>query len=475
MGRAIYKDLIGKDTDYIIMYHQPTINELIQNLIDMGELKISVVYDYDDLLMVANQCLIEYINSLSLVNDDDYRELTPGKVKLCVKKRIIPCIKKDNPNGLCLPKNTHEITRLGEANLVEYNVSIDYPTDMDMRVMRDEIDSVLDTLTTREARVLRLRYGLEDGRERTLEEVAKEFGVIRERIRQIEAKALRKMRHPSRAKRIRDFLGILEDSYYPLMVDPEEYAKKQKAKEHRYEHGSNVKPRTEYSVTKETVTVTTITKTERTVERYTINGFYDDDCNNDKLIDYINKQREQDGDVLIQKKNIMTMYSNVTESTELRKKFCEHHPCAKLISSMINNDELYDAIVNKTLDTNMFTEKLTSLEFRDARRGAKSWADVLINRRENYVFGSKAIAERYDALIDDLIHFRVGFLMINDLFASLIPDCQLKLSIVNQAVILRQPYVIQRPKNINLDFDDDVAGSVESDDGTYKYYLCGVY
>ncbi len=73
-------------------------------------------------------------------------------------------------------------------------------------LLKEQLGEVLSTLTTREEKVLRLRFGLEDGRPRTLEEVGKEFDVTRERIRQIEAKALRKLRHPSRSKKLKDFL-----------------------------------------------------------------------------------------------------------------------------------------------------------------------------------------------------------------------------------------------------------------------------
>ena len=73
-------------------------------------------------------------------------------------------------------------------------------------LLREQLSGVLSTLTPREEKVLRLRFGLEDGRSRTLEEVGKEFNVTRERIRQIEAKALRKLRHPSRSKKLKDFL-----------------------------------------------------------------------------------------------------------------------------------------------------------------------------------------------------------------------------------------------------------------------------
>jgi RNA polymerase sigma factor, sigma-70 family len=73
-------------------------------------------------------------------------------------------------------------------------------------LLKEQLEEVLDTLTAREEKVLRLRFGLDDGRARTLEEVGQNFGVTRERIRQIEAKALRKLRHPSRSRKLKDFL-----------------------------------------------------------------------------------------------------------------------------------------------------------------------------------------------------------------------------------------------------------------------------
>ena len=74
-------------------------------------------------------------------------------------------------------------------------------------MLREQLEEVMNTLTPREAKVLKLRFGLEDGKSRTLEEVGKEFNVTRERIRKIEAKALRKLRHPSRSKKLRDYMG----------------------------------------------------------------------------------------------------------------------------------------------------------------------------------------------------------------------------------------------------------------------------
>jgi RNA polymerase primary sigma factor len=74
------------------------------------------------------------------------------------------------------------------------------------QLLKEQIGEVLDSLTSRERKVLELRFGLEDGRNRTLEEIGREFSVTRERIRQIEAEALQKLRHPSRSRKLKDYL-----------------------------------------------------------------------------------------------------------------------------------------------------------------------------------------------------------------------------------------------------------------------------
>ena len=96
-----------------------------------------------------------------------------------------------------------------DSHLGDFIPDDDAPAPADaasLMLLKEQLNEVLSTLTDREAKVLRLRFGLEDGRSRTLEEVGKEFDVTRERIRQIEAKALRKLRHPSRSKKVKDFL-----------------------------------------------------------------------------------------------------------------------------------------------------------------------------------------------------------------------------------------------------------------------------
>jgi RNA polymerase primary sigma factor len=92
------------------------------------------------------------------------------------------------------------------GDLIEDHNAIQPLVSASKQLLKDQIDEVLLTLTPREQRVLQLRFGLEDGRARTLEEVGLEFKVTRERVRQIEAKALRKLRHPSRSRKLRDYL-----------------------------------------------------------------------------------------------------------------------------------------------------------------------------------------------------------------------------------------------------------------------------
>jgi RNA polymerase primary sigma factor len=107
------------------------------------------------------------------------------------------------PVSLEIPVGSEEDSHLGDFVPDEASLS---PADVATRQMlKEQMDDVLDSLTPRERRVLQLRFGLEDGRQRTLEEVGREFGVTRERIRQIEAKALRKLRHPTRSRKLRDY------------------------------------------------------------------------------------------------------------------------------------------------------------------------------------------------------------------------------------------------------------------------------
>ncbi|MBQ2714977.1 MAG: sigma-70 family RNA polymerase sigma factor, partial [Clostridia bacterium] len=109
-----------------------------------------------------------------------------------------------DPVSLETPIGEEEDSHLGDF-IEDYNATS--PSDMaETNMLKEHLVQVLSTLTPREEKVLRLRYGIDDSHPRTLEEVGKEFNVTRERIRQIEAKALRKLRHPNRTKRLKDFL-----------------------------------------------------------------------------------------------------------------------------------------------------------------------------------------------------------------------------------------------------------------------------
>jgi len=109
------------------------------------------------------------------------------------------------PVSLETPIGEEEDSHLGD--FIEDDKGVEPGEAASFTLLKEQLMDVLSTLTPREEKVLRLRFGLDDGRTRTLEEVGKEFNVTRERIRQIEAKALRKLRHPSRSKKLRDFLS----------------------------------------------------------------------------------------------------------------------------------------------------------------------------------------------------------------------------------------------------------------------------
>jgi RNA polymerase primary sigma factor len=120
------------------------------------------------------------------------------------KVREIMKIAQD-PVSLETPIGEEEDSHLGD--FVEDNESPAPSDSASYSLLREQLCNVLHTLTAREEQVIKLRFGLEDGRPRTLEEVGRQFNITRERIRQIEAKALRKLRHPSRSKTLRDYLS----------------------------------------------------------------------------------------------------------------------------------------------------------------------------------------------------------------------------------------------------------------------------
>jgi RNA polymerase primary sigma factor len=124
-------------------------------------------------------------------------EIPPERVREIMKV-------SQEPVSLETPIGEEEDSHLGD--FIEDQGALAPAEAASHQLLKEQVEDVLDSLTGRERRVLQLRFGLDDGRQRTLEEVGREFGVTRERIRQIEAKALRKLRHPSRSKKLRDYL-----------------------------------------------------------------------------------------------------------------------------------------------------------------------------------------------------------------------------------------------------------------------------
>ena len=136
------------------------------------------------------------------------REPTPSEIakELNMPEDRVREIQKiaQDPVSLETPIGEEEDSHLGD--FIEDDRATTPSDSVAFTMLKEQLLGVLDTLTPREEKVLRLRYGIDDGKPRTLEEVGKEFNVTRERIRQIEAKALRKLRHPSRSKKLKDFL-----------------------------------------------------------------------------------------------------------------------------------------------------------------------------------------------------------------------------------------------------------------------------
>ena len=157
--------------------------------------------------------MVETINKLARIQRQLTLELNrePSEEELAKKMNIsVDKIREiykisQEPVSLETPIGEEDDSHLGDFVPDERNMSPeDYATN---EMLKDEISEVLLTLTEREEKVIRLRFGLEDGKSRTLEEVGQMFGVTRERIRQIEAKALRKLKHPSRSKKLRDYMN----------------------------------------------------------------------------------------------------------------------------------------------------------------------------------------------------------------------------------------------------------------------------
>ena len=157
--------------------------------------------------------MVETINKLARVQRQLTLELNrePSEEELAKKMNVsIDKIREiykisQEPVSLETPIGEEDDSHLGDFIKDESNMSPEeYATN---EMLKDEISEVLLTLTEREEKVIRLRFGLEDGKARTLEEVGQMFGVTRERIRQIEAKALRKLRHPSRSRKLKDYMS----------------------------------------------------------------------------------------------------------------------------------------------------------------------------------------------------------------------------------------------------------------------------
>lgn len=186
-----------KFSTYATWWIRQAITRAIADQARTIRIPVHMVETINKLIRVQRQLLQE-------LGREPYPEEIAKEMQLSVERvREIQKISQE-PVSLETPIGEEEDSHLGDF-IQDDNVPVPAEAAA-FTLLREQLSEVLDTLTEREQKVLRLRFGLDDGRARTLEEVGKEFDVTRERIRQIEAKALRKLRHPSRSRKLKDYL-----------------------------------------------------------------------------------------------------------------------------------------------------------------------------------------------------------------------------------------------------------------------------
>ena len=186
-----------KFSTYATWWIRQAITRAIADQARTIRIPVHMVETINKLLRVTRRLVQEYGREPTSEEIGAGMEVVPEKVREILKI-------SQEPVSLETPIGEEEDSHLGD--FIEDRGALAPSEAASYQLLKEQVDDVLYTLSDREARVLQLRFGLEDGRSRTLEEVGRDFGVTRERIRQIEAKALRKLRHPSRSKKLKDFL-----------------------------------------------------------------------------------------------------------------------------------------------------------------------------------------------------------------------------------------------------------------------------
>ena len=186
-----------KFSTYATWWIRQAITRAIADQARTIRIPVHMVETINKLIRVQRQLLQDLGREPSPEEIGEEMDLAPEKVREILKIA-------QEPVSLETPIGEEDDSHLGD--FIEDQEATSPADHAAYELLKEQLEDVLDTLTDREENVLRLRFGLDDGRTRTLEEVGKVFGVTRERIRQIEAKALRKLRHPSRSKRLKDFL-----------------------------------------------------------------------------------------------------------------------------------------------------------------------------------------------------------------------------------------------------------------------------